>query len=178
MTIIPAACIYRPLEICKPFILSLFSFLFDIMLFNKLLTTFILFYIVGFTWADDSNDELMPPEIARQIQDCANACQIYRNKLFDFLTEMNTTTWEITQKEFATCQDMCPRCSLRDAVICMKSIDKFSPTFPPEKAQFIKWQQTDIIPAVTGCVDQWNRSAIFGCDRNPVEGYTSDCILG
>ncbi|KAI7891635.1 uncharacterized protein EV154DRAFT_481067 [Mucor mucedo] len=137
----------------------------------------ILFFKLNTVWADDT-DELMPADVARQIKECADACQGYRKTLFNFMTEMNTTSYELAQKEFFTCQTKCPRCSLQNAADAMGSIQEFSPAFSIENRGYIRWKQTNIIPSIELCVSQWNRSAIFGCDRNPVELYTSDCILG
>lgn len=135
----------------------------------------ILFSILGLS-AEDT-EELMSPDVERQIKECADACQVYRSALYKFLVEMKPETWSLAQKEFTTCQWKCHRCTLQEAIIAMKSIDRFSPAFIPESSRHIRYKQTAIIPAITECVERWNDSAIFGCDRNPVEEYTSGCVI-
>lgn len=137
---------------------------------------FISFSILGSSFAQDT-EELVPADVVRQIKECEDTCQGYRSALYNFLMEMKPDTWGSAQLAFSNCQEKCPRCSLKKAVDAMKSIDLFSPTFPPESSRNIRYKQIDIIPAVTDCVSLWNDSAIFGCDKNPVENYTSDCIL-
>lgn len=118
---------------------------------------------------------VLAPEIRGQIEDCERDCRTYGASFSYFLVSFKAEDWAIAKKDFATCRWRCHRCDLSEAIVGMSYIDGESDILGNTEA--VVYTQRIISSAISECIRKWEISAVFGCATNPVESYTTDCVL-
>lgn len=118
---------------------------------------------------------VLAPEIRGQIEDCERDCSAYGASFTYFLVSLKKEDWDIANKDFSTCRWRCHRCDLSEAIVGMSYIEGESDILGNSEA--VVYTQRMISSAITECIRKWEISAVFGCDTNPVESYTTDCVL-